>query len=334
MTDHKTIKIRKINNVKVEPIPLPKHTGKILGAEMIPEVYSNIFLCAVKKSGKTNCLFEILKQCVGKDTKIIAFVGTLKNDPNWKYIREYFEKKKNPIVGRISLKDDDGTNELAELVNDLRMKADEEEEEEKKKSKEGVKKKKLEVPEGKEEYALKKFMKWDDDKVEEVKEPSTLRNKKKKSKILAPEYIIIFDDLSDQLKDKCLTTLMKQNRHFKAKIIVSTQYLKDVLPESRKQCDVWILFRGLPEAELKIIYANSSQKIPLELFMYLYEKATEKPFSFFYIDKNNREYRRNFDEVFDLDNEKKNMEAEQDDNTHEQEPDLNSLIQNYLNSRL
>jgi hypothetical protein len=328
MNENKTIKIRKINDVKVEPIPLPKHTGKILGYEMIPEVYSNIFLCAVKQSGKTNCLFTILKECVGKNTKIIAFVGTLKNDPNWKYIREYFEKKKNPVVGRISLKDDDGTNELAELVYDLKLKANDEEEEEKKKSKEGVRKKKLEVPEGKEEFAIKKFMKWDDDKVEEaIPEP-----KKKKNKILAPEYVIIFDDLSDQLKDKCLTTLMKQNRHFKAKIIVSTQYLKDVLPESRKQCDIWILFRGLPEAELKIIYANSSQKIPLKLFMNLYEKATEKPFSFFYIDKNNREYRRNFNEVFDLEKEKKNMESEETKKT--QEPDLNSLIQNYLNSRV
>ena len=78
----------------------------------------------------------------------------------------------------------------------------------------------------------------DEDENEEPKK------KKKKSKYLAPEYMIIFDDLSSELKSRSLLSLMKFNRHFKAKLIISSQYLNDLLPESRKQIDLWLISKA------------------------------------------------------------------------------------------
>ena len=44
--------------------------------------------------------------------------------------------------------------------------------------------------------------------------------KKKKE----PVYIVIFDDLSSELKDKAVPYFMKRNRHFKTLCILSSQY--------------------------------------------------------------------------------------------------------------
>ena len=48
------IETKKINDIKINPLPIPKiDTDKIKGSELFPEIYSNIFLIAKKKSGKT-----------------------------------------------------------------------------------------------------------------------------------------------------------------------------------------------------------------------------------------------------------------------------------------
>jgi hypothetical protein len=121
------IKLKQINNEQVEAIqPLGgADTRPILGADIIPELYSQIFFVAKKKSGKTSCLFKILKKCVGRDTIIVAFVGTLHKDASWIAIKDYFEKKGNEFIGYTSLMED-GVNQLAALVKDLDDKAKQE----------------------------------------------------------------------------------------------------------------------------------------------------------------------------------------------------------------
>ena len=51
----------------------------------------------------------------------------------------------------------------------------------------------------------------------------TTKKKHKKCEYQAPEYIIIFDDLSSELKSQSLLTLLRKNRHFKTKLIISSQ---------------------------------------------------------------------------------------------------------------
>ena len=58
------ISLKQINKQYVEAIPIPDEDLRpILGADIVEEVYSNIFLCARKKSGKTSAVFKILKEC-------------------------------------------------------------------------------------------------------------------------------------------------------------------------------------------------------------------------------------------------------------------------------
>ena len=110
--------------------------------------------------------------------------------------------------------------------------------------------------------------------------------------------MIIFDDLSSELKSRSLLSLLKFNRHFKAKLIISSQWLHDLLPESRKQIDLFLIFKGFPENKLALIYKDCDSSIPFDLFFKIYKKSTKRPHSFMYIDTRADEFRRDFDSKF------------------------------------
>ena len=134
----------------------------------------------------------------------------------------------------------------------------------------------------------------DEPKYISVDEPKYLKKKQHKSRYLAPEYIFIFDDLGASLRDKMIDSLLKVNRHYKAKVILSSQYVNDLSPQSRLQLDYILLFQNLPEQKLQEIYVGSDLSIDYDKFYELYKIATYKKYNFFYIDVRNETFRINF----------------------------------------
>ena len=122
----------------------------------------------------------------------------------------------------------------------------------------------------------------------------------RKPKYRSPEYLIILDDLSTELKSTSVTALLKKNRHFKAKIILSSQYLNDLLPAARKQLDYAILFRGHSEKKIAEIHRDLDVSIPVEEFYRVYKFATEEPYSFLYVDTVSGTFRRNFNTLIEI----------------------------------
>ena len=117
------ISLKQINKQYVEAIPIPDEDLRpILGADIVEEVYSNIFLCARKKSGKTSAVFKILKECSDRKTVIVIFCSTVYKDKNWIQIRKYF-KKKNMEVRVFTSIYENGEDQLANLVDDLKQEA-------------------------------------------------------------------------------------------------------------------------------------------------------------------------------------------------------------------
>lgn len=279
------ITLKQINNQQVKAIPLPEIDPRpVKGCDICSEIYANIFLCAKKKSGKTSALFKILKECTTKKTIIIVFCSTVYKDPNWIEIRKYFEKKGNDIRIYTSLYED-GEDELDKLIHELSEEAKEEEKEEDHEEKPRL------------------------DKCDEIlvrlgalqntnKEKEEKPRKPKKCKYQSPEYIIVFDDLSTELKSRSLLSLLKKNRHFKTKLIISSQWIHDLLPESRKQIDLFLIFKGFPEKKLGEIYKDCDSGLPFETFYEIYKKSTIKPYSFMYICTRSDSYRCNFDKQF------------------------------------
>lgn len=292
------LSLKQINDKVVRAIPIPNEDKRpIKGFDICEEVYANIFLCAKKKSGKTSALFKIMKECAIKKTVIIVFCSTCYKDKNWIQIRKHFDKKGMDIRVFTSIFED-GEDQLNKLIQELSEEA---------KEKEHMLE--SEVQQGEEELTP-------DEKCDEILQRLSCMHspanpdgytmdenldqpkKERKSKYQAPEYMIVFDDLSDELKSKSLFTLMKKNRHFKTKLIISSQWLHDLLPESRKQLDLFIIFKGFPEKKLIEIYKDCDSGVPFETFYKMYKKATKRPFSFFYIDARSDMFRRNFNEQF------------------------------------
>lgn len=278
----KRILLESINNQVVTPIPMIGggviDNRPVKGADLFPEIYSNIFICSRKKTGKTSVIFKILKDCVGRDTNIIVFCSTLHKDQSYKSMRKYFEKKGNNFIGYTSFKED-GVDQLFELVKHLQDKAEKEEEEEDE-----------EVP------IVKPQIKLNFNDPEEDDKPK----KKKKEKFRAPEYIIVCDDISGELKNPALISLLKANRHYKMKVIVASQWAHDLLPEQIKQMDYILLFRGHPIEKLQKIHRDADVSIPFHVFYKLYKYATSIPYGFLYIDTTNEKFRQSFNKEFVL----------------------------------
>ena len=261
--------IKQINDMKIKTIPLKKIDKKdIVGGDMF-DLYPNIFICAKKKSGKTTCIFNILKACTDKNTLgVYVFCSTYTKDANWLAIHEMLDKKKVPNKFFSSIFDEK-TNNLHELIEAIQ---DEESEEEKEEEEE------MEPP----------IVIFDDDRVK-------VTIKKKKPKKISQRYVIIFDDLSSDLKDPNVSHLLKKNRHLKTKIIISSQYILDIAPMSRRQIDIYMLFSGLNEDKLMEVFRNADLNIEFPVFMAMYHKATEDKYAFFYINSSECQYRINFD---------------------------------------
>lgn len=277
-----SVKFKKINDIVIKPLHRSStETQKVKGEKYFSEPYANIFLCAKKKSGKTNLIWNILKNCAGKDTKIIIFCATIERDDTYKQMIDCLEKRGNPVVTYMSITEE-RVDVLKELLTELRETVADEDDAE------------IEVP-----YNPFPFIKtMEEGLAEEAK--ARKKKKAKKSKYLAPEIIFIFDDLSRELRKTSVSMLLKSNRHYKCKTILSSQFPNDLQPEALKQLDYCILFAGHDVKKLAKFHIDLDLSIPLEKFIDIYLEATNKKYSFLYVDTVNGTFRKNMNEIIEI----------------------------------
>ena len=272
------INYKKINSCKVHPVKLERvKSDQIKGYDLIENLYANIYICAKKFSGKTNLLFEIMKNCADKRTKIIIICSTVHLDDTYSHIIDYFEGRGNPVITFTSIKDGNVDN-LDEIMNTI---------EEDKRTKPQDDADEDPDPEPVSNYPFK-FM---GDSPESVKRT---RKKRKPAKV-AQETIIVLDDLSAECRRKSVASLMKKNRHFKCKVIISSQHPNDLQPESLKQLQVAILFGGHSDDKLIKFHRDLDLTIDRDTFIDMYREVTLKPFNFLYVDVGRGRYRKNLD---------------------------------------
>lgn len=279
------IEKKKINDfhIKVPYIKKLKSTD-ILGYELFEEPYCNVALIAKKKSGKSVCLFNIIKSSVDKDTQFICFCSTHNKDSVYQEIKKYLDKLgcnqtyfNSTYDGKI--------NELGELMEIL--KDDNPNDEEKK----GEEEREPTIEEQIVNNLNAKAIIYGDRIVAKRKKP-------KKPKKLACKYFFVFDDLSNELSNPALQLLIKSNRHYKSKVVISTQYLNDVAIPTRRNLDYALIFSGINEEKLLELYKYIDVNITFEEFNKLYDDATSEKYSFFYIDTTNCIFRKRFNEQY------------------------------------
>ena len=285
--------LKKINDVSVKKINLPTvDISKIKGFEFIPTLYTTIFICARRKTGKTTIINTLLKNLTNKETTVIFFVGTINRDPSYKKMMEYLDYK-DINYEKYDCIYEGGKNYLAEFMERLK---EEHEEEDTDSDSSG---------DDRNYFCELKYNGIDhvcEDKVCFHKHNNEIRIKVRKPKKIACKYLLIFDDISSQLRNNTLLTkLLKMGRHFKCTVIISSQYIHDLEPQALENIDYYLLLKGHRGEKIKKVYEYSDPVITFENFLQLYKTATQDNYNFFYVDKNNSSYRKNFNEEFIID---------------------------------
>ena len=262
-----------LNNVVVKP--LVNTVGniditKVKGGKLIPTVYNCTFLCAKRASGKTSTLAEILLRTSDKKTQFYVFCPTTKVDSSWITLIDKLESRGN-VVNVFDSIIDGKVNLLNEIMADS-------------------------IPE-------ESKIKADDDETKplgiKLNFGDEIKKKKQeyKPKKIAPKHIFVFDDISGELKNPALVSLLKKSRHFLSAVYISSQYIHDLQPQSIKQLDYFLCFRSFSADKLEHIYKLLDLSIGLDKFVNIYEYCFRDPndrFSFLYIDVRNQKFRKNF----------------------------------------
>lgn len=112
------------------------------------------------------------------------------------------------------------------------------------------------------------------------------------------KYMLIMDDCGKQMRHPSVYQFLLKNRHEKCGVILSGQSMKNLMPDSRQQVGLWLLFPKLNDKDLQMIYEDSDPPISWEEFKALYDKATNEPYSFLYFTPDG-EFRRKFTHKFE-----------------------------------
>ena len=255
--------------------PLITHTSNqddVLGGKMFIDPYSNCAIIAKKKSGKTTILYHILnKVCRGGKfpTNVIIFCSTVHKDDTYKLIIDNLNKKGCNVSTYTHFLDKSGNiieGLLEELANPVVTEA--------------------KGPPG---WPIKFEADEKDGKAPQ------------KPKKISAEYVLVFDDLGSDMRNKTVTHLSKVLRHYKMRTFFLQQNLYDLDSPCRKQLDYLLLFRNFNMEKLKNIYESVDLSIPFDTFTEIYSFATREPYHFLYIDVRNEVFRRNFDHMIVID---------------------------------
>lgn len=273
----------KLNDIRVKPVipsgnePLP---DKIKGYDHIPGLYANVFICAKKKSGKTNVIFNLLKALTKTrgDSKtgstVYFFVSTIHKDPTYDEIKDMLTKRRVRFeIWTHFIDDSTGDNMISEL-----LKSDHN------------------PDQPKVDYTIKEVSQLTaggDRIIRQIKIPKSMQSSQKDD-IVEPEKIFVFDDLGSDLRHPAINQLLKTNRHHKAKVIISSQYLTDLQPQAIKQLDFALLFKSFNDEKLQKIYDGLDLGVTFDDFKVMYKYATSESFSFLFIDVRKEVFRKNF----------------------------------------
>jgi hypothetical protein len=271
------MELKKINDIQIK---LPKinkiDTDLIKGKEYFINPYNNIFISAYKCSGKSTVIFNLLK-LINNDTKVYFFVPTFEKDATYKIMQSYLDKKLIEYHVYDTLE-----GNLSPIINEL-LKPPPEQQEEKDKE---------------ELFQVINYVIPEEDDLTESEDKEKVI-KVRKSKYIAPQNLFIFDDISNELMSSDLTAFLKKNRHTKSRVIISSQYILDLSPQSRAQIDSFLLFPGIDSKRLQNLYNNIDSSYSYNDFEKMYITATNKKYNFLYYDKGTNDYRVNFDKRFE-----------------------------------
>ena len=305
-----------VSTSKIVVPRIQKEKRPVKAGDIFAVPFSNIFLCAMKQSGKSTVLTNIIFKCIGANTKVIVICSTVDKDPTWIDTIKKLRKKNHDVVTLTEIVDpQNGVNALQEFMDenkgDNEQQSDDDDENEQD-FKLPIPKRMMNkpsissafpIPATRQRPSLSTVLlppKPQPPVEKHSPPPSPKAKKTRKLSKIYPEYIICLDDLGDELKNKALTQLMKTNRHYKALVIISSQHLNDLQPAALRQLGYVMLFARFSEDKLLELYQKLDITLPIEKFKELYRDATKDKYSFLFISRaeGKDEFRKGFTERY------------------------------------
>jgi len=234
--------LKKINDVKVEPLKQKAGGKPWKGHKLFSDPYSRIYLNGASGRGKTTVIYTILKHCLEPKTVVFIICPTIKEDKNWIRITDMLRDRKAESYFQTSM---DAFPVMVDMIK------------------------------------------------EQVSEDSGHTK-------AGLKYIAILDDTGSDLRKRDVYQWLKSSRHYKTMTIMSAQGTKNLDNNSRLQISNWLLFSGLTPANLTEIYNSTSPPCLESEFVKMYKIATAQKYSFLYFDSRRIDFRRNFDEQFQI----------------------------------
>jgi hypothetical protein len=290
-----TIKLTKINDEVIVPynIKRPKD-DEILGYDTIPYLYVNCFITAPTFAGKSTIVSHMIRKCADKDTIIVIFSASFYSDLEWEENRKYMKKHNIPFTAYTEIKEGK-VNHLHNLINQLKaedLERHQKEEEEKELGKNKTLRSKIKP--------RPLFITAESESDSEAEDEKNEKRKKKK-KLKSCDYLIIFDDMSLEIRnDPQLQFFLKMARQFRAKVIISSQDYHDIKPDARKQIRYWLFLKGVPLEKLEMFYKEKGLNCGLDNLYKMYKNATSKPYGFLTVDVPRQIFKARFDSVYTI----------------------------------
>lgn len=288
----------RINNFSIKPVITDTTERTWKGKDVFPKrEFFNIALLSKTGSGKTTVIYNLIKKFRDRHTIVMVFASTIAIDKTYEEIFKYLDKKGNQYLKRPHFKVksenliDDWLKEYSKLYDDEFESDDEDEKDDNPEQT---------MPQSISHICGTPMPAYNPEATPE-EEPETQEEKEKKERKM--NFIIVLDDLSQDLRDQSIETLLKKARHYRARVIISSQSLKDIRPNSHSQLYALCLFNGLSKEDIKYLHSRYPLNgLTLPKFERIYYSiVNEKPYNFLTIIPSEPEFRVNLDEKLILD---------------------------------
>ena len=296
------LQLSKLNDIKIEPVidQTKRDPSKIVGYQYFNEPYSNVCLVARKQSGKTTTIYRALEKCATKGMNIMIFASSVNNDATFKKMKKMLKEKKCNVKTYTHFITDSGVNLIEEF---LKIQSDGD-------GKTGKKEESAdEIPKsfinfGQYDHLIAGYA-GQDTTIPVVKKKKKKKPEENPNKKIAPETIIVIDDMSTACRHPSISRLLTKNRHYRLKIFLSCHSVVNLDPMGLRMIDVFMLFPNLSEERIievadKVGISFKTDTKKHKKLYDLYCDATRERFNFLYVDRTNCTYRRNFSEIYEI----------------------------------
>jgi len=285
---------KKVKDITIiRPIPIKKqHCLPVKGADLIPAPESTVGLFAKTNSGKTTIINHLIRHTIDKRTTVVIFCATVDLDPGWEAITKYLSRQKIKCITYNTL-EEEGISLLDMLMRAI---AEKKENEKLKREQEEHDKKFGKPPKPVHPLCLFDSTPQETKEQIEQKEVLKLERYKKKCKDSVPDYLVILDDISkEQFRGNALVNCLKQCRHFKMRVLMSTQHLTHVMPDAYNQMSQILVWSGFAQNHMKSLYEKlRNDGMSFEDFWKMYLDMTKEKYSFMNINMKDGSIRKKF----------------------------------------